>query len=512
MNDHKENNKRIAKNTLMLYARMLLVMFVSLYTSRVVINSLGISDYGIYNVIGGFVTMFSIFYVTVSGAISRFITVNLGTGDIEKLKRVFSTSIVIQLIIIAVIVILLESFGLWFINNKMVIPQERLDAANWVFQLSVVTIAISCWSIPYNAAIVAHEKMNIFAFVGIFEAISKLTIAFAIVYNPFDKLVYYAFLIMLLSVIVRIIYGIYCKKHFEECDGRLCFDKKLLCQMFGFSGWNFVGSSAAIIRDQGGNVVLNLFCGPTVNAARGIAMSVNSAVSGFATNFMTAINPQIMKSYANEDWDYLKMLVCQSARLSFYILFLLGLPIIITTPYLLKIWLGIVPDYAITFTRLILIFSMSESLASSLGTALLANGNIKNYQLLVGGVNLLNIPLSYLFLKIGFAPEVTIIIAIFLSVICEFLRLFLLKKYINFQVRYFIRNIYMNVILVSVSAFFIPVLFLRIFPIIDLPTFIAGGFISIVSALFSILFIGCNKNDRELIYNIVQNKLHKNND
>ena len=264
MPETSSNTTRIAKNTLLLYFRMLLTMGVSLYTSRVILNALGVEDYGIYNVVGGVVAMFGILSGSLSAAISRFITFELGKGDLDKLKRIFCTSVNIQVILIAIITILMETIGIWFLNNKMVIPEERLAAANWVFQFSVVTFALNLLSVPYNAVIIAHEKMSAFAYISIVDVTLKLIVAFIIAYNPFDKLVYYGLLIMIVGLINRMMYAIYSKKHFEEATYRMIFDKGLMKEMFGFAGWNFIGSSAAILRDQGGNMILNLFFGPVV--------------------------------------------------------------------------------------------------------------------------------------------------------------------------------------------------------------------------------------------------------
>ena len=317
MSESSSNNKRIAKNTLLLYFRMLLTMVVSLYTSRVVLGALGVEDYGIYNVVGGVVAMFSMLSGSLSAAISRFITFELGTGNKEKLKRVFSSSVTIQMGLSAIILVLAETVGLWFLNNKMVIPESRMYAANWVFQLSLLTFVINLISIPYNAAIIAHERMSAFAYISIFEAVSKLVVAYCIVISPIDRLILYAIMLTTIAVIIRLIYGSYCKRKFEECTFHFIYDHDLLKQMFGFAGWNFIGASSALLRDQGGNIVINLFCGPAVNAARGIAVQVNTAIHSFVTNFMTALNPQITKSYAGADQKYLMTLLFQGARLSF---------------------------------------------------------------------------------------------------------------------------------------------------------------------------------------------------
>lgn len=509
MSDNQSNNKRIAKNTILLYGRMLLMMVISLYTSRVILNALGVEDYGIYNVVGGVVSMFTILSGSLSAAISRFITFELGTGNIEKLKKVFCTAINVQIILIALITLLLETIGLWFLNCKMVIPAERLVAANWVFQFSVITFAVNLWSVPYNASIIAHERMSAFAYISIFDAVARLAIAFAVIKNPVDRLVFYGLLILIVGVVQRFLYTWYCKKHFEECHYKLMYDKQTTKEMFGLAGWNFIGASSSVLRDQGGNMIINLFCGPAVNAARGVAMSVNTAVTGFVSNFMTAINPQITKSYASGDYDYMFKLIFQGARLSFYILLILALPIIFTAQYLLELWLGIVPEHAANFAILVLIFTMSESLANPLVTVMLATGRIRNYQLIVGGCQLLNLPLSYMSLRMGYPPESVFLIAIGISVLCEMTRLIMLRGMIKLSVRAFLKNVYFDVIVVASIASIPPYITLTYLQLDNLSSFIILCIVSIISAIVSIYTIGCNKRDRELIHNAINKIINR---
>ena len=441
MSEISSNNKRIAKNTLMLYIRMLITMIVGLFTSRVVLQALGVEDYGIYNVVGGVVSMFSLLSGSLSAAIGRFITFELGRNDIEKLRKVFSSAVTIQILLALIITVFAETIGLWFLNNKLVIPEERMFAAQWVYQLSILTFAINLISVPYNAAIIAHERMSTFAYMSILDVFGRLLIAYSIYYTSCDKLIFYGILCAALSLLNRLIYGIYCKKHFEECSYHFSFDKSLLKQMFGFAGWNFIGASSAVLRDQGGNMLLNIFCGPTANAARGIAMQVNSAVHGFVSNFMTALNPQITKSYASGDHDYMMSLIYKGARFSFYILLILSLPVIINVNYILTLWLGVVPEHTTIFVQLVLIFAMSESLATPLVTAMLATGNIRNYQIIVGGLQMMNLPISYIFLKLGYPPETIFIVAIFISICCEMARLYMLRGMIQLSMRSFLRQL-----------------------------------------------------------------------
>ena len=494
------STSRIAKNTLLLYFRMLLTMGVTLYTSRVILNALGVEDYGIYNVVGGVVAMFGILSGSLSAAISRFITFELGKGDFEKLKRIFCTSVNIQIILIAIITVLMETIGIWFLNAKMVIPEERLAAANWVFQFSVVTFALNLLSVPYNAVIIAHEKMSAFAYISIIDCTLKLIVAFIIAYNPFDKLVYYGLLIMIVGAINRSIYAIYCKKHFEEAAYRVIFDKGLMKEMFGFAGWITIGTSSAILRDQGGNILINLFFGPTVNAARGVAMQVNTAISNFVTSFTTAVDPQIIKCYASGDKDKMMNLVFLSTKFSFFILLVIALPVIITPPYLLSIWLVDVPNYTVVFVRLALLFSLSECLAHALIKTIQATGNIRTYQLIVGGCQSLNFPISYVCFYMGTPPETIFIIAIIISIVCEICRFLILKKLINLSIKAFLKDVYILSVFVGVSAAIIP-FYLNQLLSDSLLSFVIIVLITVLCVIVSAYFLGCNHNEKILLRN-----------
>ena len=499
MSEQASNNKRIAKNTLLLYVRMLVMMVLNLYTSRVVLNALGVEDYGIYNVVGGVVSMFTIISGSLTAAIGRFITFELGRGDKLRMNQVFNASLTVQIALILIITILLESVGLWFLNYKMVIPAERMVAANWVFHISVITFGISLWSVPYNATIIAHEKMSVFAFIGLFDSVAKLAIAFAILKNPFDRLIYYAVLLFLLGLFQRFLYAYYCKRHFEECRFRLNFDKKIVADIFGFSGWNFIGAASTVLRDQGGNVIINLFTGPAVNAARGVAMSINHAVSGFVGNFMTALNPQITKSYASGDHDYMFNLIYKGARFSYYILLLLALPILFSTQYLLQLWLGTVPEHADTFAQLILILSLTDALAHPLVTVMLATGDIKKYQIIVGGLQLVNVPLYYIFLKLGYAPECVFIISIIVSLASEVARVIMLRGMIGLSVRGFSEKVFLNVFVVTVLAAIIPLVLKVLYGHDNFIFFCVISIVSLITTALSIYFVGCSKSERKML-------------
>lgn len=511
MTTASENNKRIAKNTLLLYVRMLFMMAVSLYTSRVVLNALGVEDFGIYNVIGGVVAMFSILSGSLSAAITRFITYELGTENQENLKKIFSTAVTIQISLAILIILLAEVTGVWFLNVKMNIPDERIVAANWVFQFSILTFAINLISVPYNASIIAHERMSAFAYISILEAIGKLAIAFLIIISPMDKLIFYAILMCIVALVIRFAYGVYCKRHFEECTYHFIFDKDLLKRMFGFAGWNFIGAASAVLRDQGGNVVINLFCGPAVNAARGIAFQVNAAISGFVTNFMTALSPQITKSYASGEHHYMMTLIYQGARFSFYMLLLLSLPVLLNTHYLLELWLKIVPDHTVLFVQLVLAFAMSESISNPLVTAMLATGRIRNYQLVVGGLQMMNLPISYVLLRMDVFPEVIIVVAIGISQCCLVARLLMLRGMIGLSVKKYLKKVYINILTVTIAAAIIP--FLLTCKLEEsFQTFILSSLAAVICTGIAIYYIGCNKSERQFVLNklyAIKNKLNK---
>ena len=500
MDSHAENTKRIAKNTLMLYVRMLFSMLVSLYTSRVVLNTLGVEDYGIYNVVGGFVAMFSLISNSLSASVSRFLTFELGRGDMERLKETFSTSLMIHLALAGIVFLLAESIGIWFLNTQMTIPEERLYAANWVFQASVISFMFGLFSVPYNASITSHERMSTFAYIGILEVVLRLLIVLFIAYVPlgYDKLIAYSLLLVMVSMLLQCIYLWYCRKHFEECRFKLHFNKSFWKEMSSFAGWNFIGASSGLLKDQGVNLLLNLFLGPVVNAARGISVSVNTAVSGFAGNFMSAINPQITKSYASGDRVYMFSLVERGARFSFYIILLFALPVIFETDFILTLWLKHYPAHTVNFVRLILFLSLCEVLSNTLITLQLATGKIRNYQLAVGGMQLMNFPVSYICLKVGLPPESTLIAAILISLSCLCLRLVFLRSMVGLSVRRYLRNVCCNVGFVLVVASVLPsLLYLNLQD--GWGRFLMVVAVSLICVVLTVYFIGCNATERRFI-------------
>ena len=479
--------RRIAKNTLMLYVRMLVLMLVGLYTSRVVLNALGENDFGIYDVVGGVVAMFTIISGSLNSAISRFITFELGKSERGRIGKVYSTAVIIQFAIAALVVILAEPIGLWFIRNEMTIDPARIPAAVWVLHFSLASFVINMMSVPQMASITAHEKMSAYAWIGLLDGFLRLGVAYLISRSASDRLILYAALMMSSVFIVRVAYGIYCRRNLQECRFRMITDMSLVREMFSFAGWNFIGVSAGVLRDQGGKILINLFAGTAVNAARGVALQLNGAVQGFVTNFMTAVNPQITKSYASGDRKYMYYLISKSSRMSYYLLFVLALPVLMNTGYILDLWLKDVPSHSGLFVQLFLIFALSESLSNPLITAQLATGNIRNYQIIVGGLQLLNLPVSYMFLKYGAPAQTTVAVSIVISQICLVARLLLLKKMVGLSPKEFFAQVYIKVCAVAAASLVFPLLLASLMP---------EGFAGFcVSVLLCVLCAGCEGED-----------------
>lgn len=493
--DTSESSRRIARNTLVLYVRLLFVLAVNFYVSRRVLDLLGVEDYGIYNVVGGFVALFSIFSSSLSSAISRFITFELGRGDRDRLKAVFASSVLIQRIMSLLVFVIAEILGVWFLNHKLNIPSERLEAAHWVLQCSILTFVANLLCVPYNATIIAHERMKTFAYVSILESLLKVGGICLLGFILADHLKGYALFLFILSAFIRMFYGVYSRRNFEECSVRIRWDKNMLKEMAGFAGWNYVGAISALLRDHGVNILLNLFCGPAVNAARGLSSQVNLAVSRFSSGFLTAMNPQITKSYAAGEREYMTTLLFRGAKCSSFLLLIPILPVLMETEPLLAVWLNRIPDHTVSFVRLMLIFTVLDGMSNPLITVLLASGKIRNYQILVGGLRMLNLPLSYLFLYLGFFPEITMLISIALNQCCLFARLYMVRMMIGLSVRLFLKKVYFNMLavgLISISGSFL---------LHHVLADIVCGWILVilfclVSTMLSVWFVGCDTTER----------------
>lgn len=499
MSNNSDKTRRIAKNTLVLYFRMILLMLIGLYTSRVNLEALGVTDFGIYNVVGGFVALFSLISSTLTSSCSRFLNYEMGRGNLSRLNIVFCSSVTIQYALAIIIIVVAETFGIWYVNNVMVLPADRLFAANCCFQLSVFSFSLNLVTVPYRAAIVAHERMKTFAYVSIFEAIAKLLTCFIVLYSGFDHLILYAILVFLTSAVVRLVYQIYCRRQFEECKYRFVLDKKQLKEIFGYSFWHLIGNSAGILKNQGVNILLNLFFGPSVNAARGIANQVLHSVHGFSSNFMMALNPQITQSYGKGDLNYMFSLVQKGARLSFCLMMVLSLPLIVNTDYLLHIWLTEVPEGSVIFSRLTLITSIVYCLSHTLVTAQNATGKIRNYQIVVGGILLMDFPLAWVALKLGAPPVSVFWVALVIEISLFIARMYMIPLTIpEFKPLEYIKKVVVRCLLSAFVASIIPILLLYSLPE-TFCSFCLNFIVSFFSAAVTVFFIGCNAEERRLL-------------
>lgn len=494
----QDSNKRIAKNTILLYFRTILIMLITLYTSRVILNALGVEDYGIYNVVGGVVAMFSLLSGSLSNAISRFITFELGRGDIRRLSVIFSTSVNIQLGLSLLIMVLGSAVGGWFLNTQMNIPDGRMMAANWVLYCSLLMFCVNLISIPYNACIIAHERMAAFAYVSILEVSLKLLICYLIVVSPFDKLISYAILLVFVALIIRFVYGIYCNRHFEECRYRPVYDCSLLKQMGSFAGWQFMSNGCWLLNTQGVNILINMFFGVALNAARGIATQVDGAIQQFVNNFMTAINPQITKDYAAGRIKEMFTLVCRGAKFSYFLLMLFAIPIMLETEYILTLWLKTVPDHTVIFLRLTIIGSMLNMLGGTGLTACMATGNIKRYSIWISSVGILVFPLTWIAFECGLPVESTYFVFIIVYVGVTIVRLYIMKELLHFPPFLFIRKVIVPMLIVTPAATILPLFtanslapsFWRLFLTVV---------VSLISSATSIYLIGLTSNERRAV-------------
>lgn len=483
-------------------------MLISLYTSRVILQALGVEDYGIYNVVGGVVAMLSVITGALTTTISRFITYEIGSGDKERLNKVFSTSKVVQLIMTMIVIILIEIVGMWFLRAKMQIPEGRMTAAIWVLNFSLLSFCVDLISIPYNACIVAHEHMKAFAYVSIIQAIAKLGICFIIMSIPFDRLIAYAALMLLVSIGVRLFYSIYCHHHFDESKARLKFHKETFKEMFSFAGWSFFNNGIYIINTQGVNMLINVYYGVVFNAARGIANQVEGAVISFVNSFTTAINPQITKCYAAGELDEMYTLVSRGARFSYYLMFIMALPIICETDAILGIWLVDVPEKASVFIKLSLVNVLIDCVGNSSYTANVATGKIKLYSILVSVITILIFPITWIVYSVGGAIETPYVIYIGARLMILVVRMALMKKYIGFSVLKFIKDAYIPVILTTVLASLPSLLILQFVPSSSF-RFVLSLIVGVSMVALTAFCVGMTSGERSMIVNKGKMFYHK---
>ena len=489
-----------------LYIRMIFLLVVNLYASRIILNTLGVEDYGIYNAVGGFVAMFTILSGSLSNAISRYLTFELGHEDHHRLRKTFAISVEVQAILAISIVALSEIIGYWFLNYKMQIPEGRLEAANWVLHCSILTFAVNLISIPYNASIIAHEQMSAFAYISIVEALLKLGAVFALYTSFADKLKLYAILLFFIAVIIRLLYGIYCHRHFEETHFEYVWDKQMVKEMTSFAGWNFIGNGASVLNNQGVNILMNLFFGVTVNAARGIATQVESHVQQFVNNFMTALQPQITKAYAKKDTEFLHILIYNGAKYSYFLMLFFALPICLETESILRLWLKMVPDYSVAFIRLSFVSAMINLLTNTVYMSVLATGNIKKYQLTVGLLSLVVFPLTYVFFKMGFPVEYAYYTFIFIFTILIFVRLLLARQLIDISICDFTRIVIFKSGIVTIAASILPAAVFFFFET-SMVRLLVVLFLCCISTIGSVWILGLSEPERVKIGTAIRKKI-----
>ncbi len=502
------NNKRLAKNTIILYIRMIVVMFITLFTSRVILKVLGIDDFGIYNVVGGVVAMMAVVNHAMAVSTQRYLTFELGKGDMQQFKQIFCTCMTIYIALALLFLLLAETIGLWFVNYKLVIAPDRMFAANVVYQFAILSSICSMIQIPYNAAIISHEKMNAFAYIGIVEAVMKLAIAYILFISPIDKLSLFGGLTFASSFSIFMTYRIYCLRKFKEAHYSFMWDKALTKQLISYSGWNLFGALSGVAKGQGLNILINIYFGAAVNAARGIAYQLNHAITMLFSNFYTAVRPQITKYYAQGNLQEMYNLVYRSSKMSFFLIMVCSLPLIIEAPSIIELWLGQTPDYAVIFVRIIVIISAVDAMSTPLMTAIHATGDIKLYQFTVGMIMILTLPISWVFLKLGFAPDAVFYVSLGLSTISLFIRLGIANKKAGIPYWGFIKIVILPSAVVSVVATTPSYCLHKILPPGIVPT-IAVCCVSVISVILAAYFIGMDKREREAINRILLKKIKR---
>lgn len=452
-----EANKRVVKNTIFLYIRTFVSMLISLYTSRKILEALGVSDFGIYNVVGGVITMLTFLNGSMSVATQRFLTVELGKKERGNYNRIFNMTVLIHIGLAALVLIAAETAGLWFVNTYLNIPVERMTAANWVYQASVFSTILGILQTPYHASIVSHEHMHIYAYVGLGESFGKLFLVFLLIVYPYDRLVFWGFIMFFFQFLMAIIYRVYCVRQFPECKLRLKWDRLVFNSILKFTGWNMFGTVAWLLKDQGVNVLMNMFGGPIANAARGVSGQISGAIQGLTGGFQSAVNPQITKRYAANNFEATCRLLCESSKISYFLLFMVVMPVMMEADFILKLWLVEVPPMTPIFTRIILIESLFSSLGGPMITSLMATGNIKWYQIVVGSSLLFIVPIAYLFLKVGYSIETALIVSAIFILFGDVLRVIFCKRQLGLSLRFYGMKVVLPILIVTTLSFILPV-------------------------------------------------------
>jgi O-antigen/teichoic acid export membrane protein len=502
-----QDNKLIFKNTIFLYVRMIVTMLVSLYTSRVILNLLGVEDFGIYTLVAGFVSLLGFLNSSLSNASQRFLSFELGKNTNPELNKIFRMSINIHIILTLIIIIISETFGIWIVNYKLSIPTERIIAANWVFQFSVLTFIISVIQVPYNALIIAKEEMQAFAWISILDVIMKLTLVLTLSLFNTDKLALYSILLFIVGLMILIVNIVYCKVKFPVIRYALFWEKKLFFKMFNFTSWNIISDLAYAFYAQGLSILLGIFFGPMINASTGIAYQVMGAINSFVRNFQTAINPQIIKSFSSSNnFLNVKEFIFSSSRFSFFLLSFFVLPFLIEGEFILTIWLGILPPKALIFTKLVLVIILVESLTGSLNAAAQGKGDIKLYQTISGLLMLSILPISYVLLKFKFSAESVFWVGVFVSLLCLIFKMVILNNLIKFPIFGFIKEVLavglFSILLASVIPVFVKSIILKSFS-----SSVLIILITLICNIVSTFFVGLNKNEKLFLGNFIRNKI-----
>lgn len=501
------DNKRIAKNTLFLYVRMFFIMAVTLYTSRVILKTLGVEDFGLYNVVAGIVVMFSFLNGAMITSTQRFLNYELGKGNIQEVAKIFSMSITAHFLIALGVIILSESIGLWFLNTQMNIPPNRIGAANWIYQFAVIVACIQIIRSPYNACIIAYERMSFYAYVSIVEVVLKLLTVYIVLFFKGDKLIIYAILLAIVTLLVLYLYKFYCNKHFSISCYHFFWNKELFLKLMSFSGWSLFGSVANVGVQHGLNVLLNIFCGVTINAAMGIANQVSAAVNSFIINFQTAFNPQIVKLYASKDYTGFMKLIFRTSKYSYFLLLFISVPLYLCCPFVLQQWLSQVPDYTVPFCRLMILFALFDALSGPLWMSVQATGKIRSYQMLMGGLILMNLPLSWLVLYKGISPEFVLVIRVLINILTYFIRIIYLQMKLDFSSVKYIKEVIVSSSFVTLLSLPIP-LWVSV-SISGWSAFLLTICLSSLCLLFWIYVIGLKKSEKIFLKVLILNKIKK---
>ena len=505
MSNNTSNNKRVAKNTLFLYLRMIIVMLITLYTTRALLATLGVEDYGVYNVVCGFVSMFSFLNTSMANGTQRYYNYEIGKNEESGVSKIFSHAVVIQIAMALAILFVVETFGLWYLFNKMVIPDDRFGAAMWIFQFSMLQLFLVMITVPYSAAVMAYEKMDFYALVSIIDAILKLVIVLILPYAPFDTLVYYGALMTLISVLNFILNWGYTRQKFKTITFSANWDKSLFGSMLSFSGWNIFGSVSHMMQGQGVNLILNAFWGTVVNAANGVASQVNAAVNSLTAGFVTAVRPQMIKSYASGDVEYLKKMYYSVSKLTFYLVMILAVPLIGEIDIVLDVWLGNgkYPAMTALFCQLTIFMTLCNSYATPTSIIIHATGKMKKFQIIVSSVTLMIVPIAYVAAKMGCEAPLIIFLSAIITIAAQITRIVLIKEQVDFPVVDYCKKVFFPTWAVLIVSLLVAYLLHSATPQVFIWSIVRMG-ASVLFACSSIYLIGINKSEKQLVLSFIK--------